>query len=778
MQRPPTAKLCALIALMLPNAARAGTDLRGLSVEEFINRLSEDGLVVYYSSDLVRRSMQVEAEPEASAPLDLLTEVLSPHGLMLRPGFNGSWLVVRQPASRELELPEVSRATPVIREDSSGTAALPEEQIVVSASRYEIQGAHTTSRHVLGNVDLEFSPDIGEDAMRAVARLPGMASNGLSALANVRGGEVHETLVRLDGLRLYDPFHLRDFQRVFSVIEPRVVESMDVYTGGYPVEYGDRMSGVIDVKTMSPPEDLYHEIGLSFFNSSVLSAGRFVGDRAEWVMSARRSNIDILYDRFSEQPERPRYTDLFAKLAFDVSERLRITGSVLRATDRIALADDVDREERAAARQTDSYGWLEFDHAPGGQMSGTTLLAATDVSSFRSGTSEKAGVSSGWLSDSRSFSVDSLRSEWSRIIGARLLLDFGGEVSRFGARYDYQDQAGFEILFDVEGAPAEPSRNRALTARPHGRQYGLFASLRFDLSTKLTTEFGYRWGEQNVSGVSRVTSEPRIGVRYAVSDDLSLRASAGRFFQVQGIDELQISDGLTEFSPPQKGDHFVVGLDRRLDSGMVLRVEAYEKAMDDLRPRFENLLNTRVLLPELKPDRLRIAPESARARGVELSLDGESGALRWLGSLSLARVEDRFAGIDVLRSWDQAYTLNAAMLWEPGHWSFSSGLVYRSGWPTTHVELDTDALFPVVSVGSRNGERMPTYGSLDVRLSRKIQFNDSVLDVFVELVNLTDRKNTCCIEYEIGDEEDLGLLALDERAWLPTIPSVGFTWTF
>ena len=57
-------------------------------------------LRVYYSSDLVRPSMKVTTEPSARSSVDVLTEILAPHGLMLRAGFNDSWLVVRAPVPR------------------------------------------------------------------------------------------------------------------------------------------------------------------------------------------------------------------------------------------------------------------------------------------------------------------------------------------------------------------------------------------------------------------------------------------------------------------------------------------------------------------------------------------------------------------------------------------------------------------------------------------------------------------------------------------------------
>ena len=762
---------------VLWGTARADSVLTGQALDDAIAEFARTGLRVFYSSDLVRPGMRVSSAPVSEEPLSALTEILEPHRLMLRRGFDDTWLIVRQPRT----LVQVAPAAPVEQQSSEPAALVlgtPMEEVVVSASRYEIQGSQSVSLRTISDFELELSPDIGDDAIRAVARLPGMASGGISALANVRGGEIGETLVRLDGLRLYDPFHLRDFQAVFSVIDPRVIRTMDIYTGGFPATYGDRMSGVIDVETMSAPDALHHEIGLSFFNSSFLTSGQLRDQRGEWLASARRSNLDLLYDRFSEQPDRPRYTDLFAKFSYELSERQRITGNILRADDSIALADDVDREERAKASQTDTYLWVRLDHNLSGWMQGSTLVARTVIDSERAGTSEKLGVSAGWLSDVRAFSMTRIESEWARAAGARSLVEFGGAWMHMSGRYDYNEAVDFDLLFDVAGAPDETSRARSLSIRPDGHQVSLFASVKTDINARLSTEIGLRWSQQSLQQRDYSTLSPRLGMRYRASERTVLRASLGRFHQSQAINEIQVNDGVATDFAPQRSDHLVLGVDRRIGEQTNLRIEAYSKRVSRIRPRFENLLNSRVLLPELKPDRLRVSPDSASARGLELAFDGLAGAFDWWSSVTWSRVTDRVDSVGVRRNWDQTWALSTGFNFDLPRWSLGLGLGYRSGWPTTQVELVSDTLFPTARSAQRNSSRLNAFGTLDIRVNRKIRLENSELTVFAEIANLTGRSNPCCVEYEIGDEQDAGQLILDERYYLPRIPSIGFNWAF
>jgi hypothetical protein len=586
--------------------------------------------------------------------------------------------------------------------------------------------------------------------------------------------------VLFDRVRLYDPFHLENFQGVFSTLDPRVVRSMEVYTGGFAAKHGDRMSGVVDVTSVPAPERRYHEIALSFFNASALSAGRFMrGDRpGEWVVSARRSNLDALYGAFSDRPERPRYSDAFAKVSYAVNDRLEITGSALYFRDDVELNDDLDIEERAVARDEDRYTWLRLDHRGDGVLEGTTLLSRARLATDRRGVSTKEGVDVGTLEDRRRFSIDSLESDWTWSASDSVRVEFGAAVSRLRGEYDYRDAAEFALLFAVPGAPPDTERERSVAVTAEGSRQALYGSLRLTPTDRLAVDLGLRADRQTLASDHGATSAPRLGLRYSLAPGTDVKVSLGRFYQSQAVTELAVADGERDFLPPQRADQAVVALEHELRGGARLRVEVYRKELADLHPRYENLLHPLTLLPEIKPDRVRLAPDAALARGLELSIAGGDEGVRWSAAYTWAEVEDLFGADSVPRSWDQTHAFAAVLDWRMRAWSFTAAAVHRTGWPTTAVALANEAGEPLVAVGPRNALRFARYRTVDLRATRIVELAAARLAFHVEVGNVFDRANQCCTEYEIDETDEGPRLELTGVDYLPRILSLGFVVSF
>lgn len=756
----------ACVIAATPVAAASLVDRRLIDA---ISELEKQGVAVLYSSDLVRPWMRVGQEPQASDPQAVLVEIVAPFGLAVQKGPNGSLLLVRPP--REPRGTATARGAAPI-----GVAIL--EEVTVTTSRYRLAPA-TSPPIQIEAADLELLPDIGDDPLRAVSRLPGTAAGDFTAKANFRGGEVDETLVRFDGLRLFNPFHFKDFQSIFSTIDPGIIRGIEVYTGAFPATFGDRMSGVINIESLAGSNAPQREFMLSFFNTSGRVADSFDEGRGQWLLSARRSNLDLLFDALDEDRGQPKYTDAYARLGYQFTDAVALTGSMLRFHDDLDLHDS-DREEQAVADYRDEYYWLRLDYEPGPDLQGSVIVARSELHSERFGTLEQPGIATGELEDRRRFTLSSLQTDWLLARSEALAFAFGAEWRKFEGRYDYEDEVEFALLFLTPGAPDEPSRTRSLSASPSGHQFGAYATVRLQARPGLTADLGLRWDQESLSPSGGERLGPRMGLLQTLGERTKLRAGWGRFFQSQAINELQISDGVTQFLPPQRADHWDASIEYALDNGIDVRLEAYWKEYDDLRPRYENLLNSFVLLPELKPDRIQVAPFSASARGVEFTVSRRSGRpLDWWFTYTWSSVRDEFPDSEIDRSWDQTNAVGAGLAWRSERWDLSVAGSYRTGWPTTAFELATTEPIPLVSTGPRNAERLGDYRSVDARIARKFQLERAGdLTVFLEVTNLFNERNDCCIEYEFNDEDAPLGLEVETTNYLPTFPSLGVIWRF
>ena len=77
--------------------------------------------------------------------------------------------------------------------------------------------------------------------------LPGVtADNELSAKFNVRGGNVDENLVLINGTEVYEPYHVKEASNAsIGIFDVDMIKKMDLITGGFSARYGDRMSSVV-----------------------------------------------------------------------------------------------------------------------------------------------------------------------------------------------------------------------------------------------------------------------------------------------------------------------------------------------------------------------------------------------------------------------------------------------------------------------------------------------------------------------------------------------------
>ena len=365
-------------------------------------------------------------------------------------------------------------------------------------------------------------------------------------------------------------------------------------------------------------------------------------------------------------------------------------------------------------------------------------------------------------------------------------MQWGIQATYANAFYLYANSA------EYNGLPAmwidQPeSSSLSATAAPNGSSYAVYFSDRWRISEKTLLEWGLRWDDQTYTETSSDSQlSPRLNILRSLGDKSELRLSWGRYHQSQGIGELQIEDGITRFWPAQRADHIIVGFRHLIDDNYALRVEAFHKDMQRVRPRFENLHDPLGLIPEIQPDRVRLDPASAKAQGVEITLDRSNGPLTWWASYTWSEVSDRIAGRDELRSWDQTHTFQGGLQWSRNDWNIALAANVHTGWPTTDLTLiddgfDEDGEPQFIAVpGVRNELRHGSFASLDFRISRKWKLRRGSLTGFLEISNVTARRNECCLDFDFDEDEDTGEDVFDRGVdqWLGLLPAVGILWEF
>jgi hypothetical protein len=589
----------------------------------------------------------------------------------------------------------------------------------------------------------------------------------------MRGGDAHETQVLLDGLPLYEPFHLRLLQSPSSLLDARIVEGLDVYAGGFTAEFGDRMSSIIDARSLRPEGDAHYELGLSLMHANALASQRFAGGRGQWLVSARRSNLDEVADLFDSHLGEVTYTDGFARVDYEWSPSTRGSLHTLLASDQAEINNTAETE-RADVRYSNTYVWGTLEHDWSPQLTTTALLSYTDVSAERTATVFEPGARVGAADDRRDYDVLGAKLDASYATG-RWLQRAGFDFRSLDARYDYTGAVDFADDYPFPNLPAQDFA-RTASLEPAGEHVALYYTARGRLTDSLTAEFGLRWDEQTYGVDADDQLGPRVNVAWRLNERTRLLASWGRYQQFQGIEELPVEDGVVEFSPAERADHTILGLEYALDGAWSLRAETYRKDYDRLRTRYENLYDPLSLAPELRWDRVAVSPAGAVAEGVELLLsrkpvDEWSG---WLG-YAWSRVEDRIDGEDVRRSWDQTHTVNAGVLWSSGPWQATLAAQYHTGWPVTPIALDDSG---DVLLGPRNAARYRDYASVDARVGHEWTLQRGTLTLHGEVTNLLDRRNPCCTDFDYQAVDGNATLERELRHWLPLVPSVGVLWRF
>ncbi|MGQ0647690.1 MAG: TonB-dependent receptor, partial [Gemmatimonadaceae bacterium] len=472
------------------------------------------------------------------------------------------------------------------------------------------------ARQTISRTDIETAP-FGEDLFRALNRLPGLSSGDYGAHFSIRGGRHDETLIVLDGLEIYEPFHLKDFNEgALSIIDVETIDGVELLTGGFPARYGDKRSGVMNISSRTPKAGgTQLNVGASFTSIHALAEGTFGNRKGSWLLSGRRGFVDLILGIIKKKETKaPSYHDLFGTVRYSLHANHALSLNVLHASDRYRFTingttgfnDTIPTQEAANNGYGNSYAWMSLRSLLGRHVAVNTLASLGVVDATREGDEHytKLPIEIYGVNGMRDFSVRGFKQDFSFQRSERMVLDWGYDLRSMDANFDWTNRVTQNPDDPTPDTTGYYPRITRRSKKSSGRTIGAYVSDRIQVVDPLTLELGLRYDGADYTHDSDWS--PRLHALVRLSDRTSLRAGWGHYRQRQGINDENAFDRLNRYFPSELSKQWTLGFEHRYADGGSFRAEAYHKAGSQLRPILRNWKGGLNVFPESAEDRILV----------------------------------------------------------------------------------------------------------------------------------------------------------------------------
>src|SRR5258705_12211293 len=176
---------------------------------------------------------------------------------------------------------------------------------------------------------------LGErDIMKIIQLLPGVqgGQEGTTGFY-VRGGNLDQNLVQLDEATVYNPNHLFG---LFSTFNINAINNVKLIKGGFPAEFGGRLSSILDITMKEGNKTKYQvEGGIGLLSDNLTVQGPIQKSKSSFIVSGRIGNIDYLMKAFGNLKKSTtyRFYDLNAKINFELSKKDHVFLSYFKGND-------------------------------------------------------------------------------------------------------------------------------------------------------------------------------------------------------------------------------------------------------------------------------------------------------------------------------------------------------------------------------------------------------------------------------------------------------------
>ena len=675
-----------------------------------------------------------------------------------------------------------------------------QQTITVTAPAFQAPPEVKNSGFLVAPREILKSAAALQDVSRYVQGLPGVVigTNDFRNDIIVRGGSPLENLFVVDNVEIPNINAFANFASAggtVSLLDAQLLQDVTFLTGGYPAPYVNRTSSVLQV---TQREGNRQEFGgwatLGFAGAGAILEGPINAGKGSWVVSARRSFLDVFTDDvgFGGVPVNYSYN---GKAVYDLTPRDRIWVVNIAGVDeiRLGLTESTDLEEEISNFDIRYDGWRSatgFNWQRIFGSRGVGLLGITH-SEARVGQQVKDLVAQGapppdvspedliaqspivYFEDSREGET-TIKYDLTLHVPLFDTVRTGGSVKAF--RIDYRAESPWGN--DTPYSPVPGIDPLFLDTQFRSYQTGAYLQASKQLGSRVNVTLGGRVDRYDI--LSKARFSPRAGAKVRITDALSWNASVGSYYQQPAF--LFVSAFPRNASlVPWRADHYVTGLAWSPGTGLRVTAEAYRKNYADYPVASDlpavslanigDTFNVREILFPLT------SAGDGYSEGVEFFVEQRlSSKLYGQGNLSFSRT--RHAGLDgVLRpgSFDYPFIVNLLGGYRlSSRWELSARVSFLSGRPFTPYgqAVSTAQRRGVYDLTRVNAERAPDYSRIDIRVDRTFRVGGQPLNVFAGVQNVTNRRNFASYSWnrrtnsqQFGEQQGI-------------FPILGFDWRF
>ncbi len=685
-----------------------------------------------------------------------------------------------------------------------------------------IEGGVTSTQMGLINVPIKVIQNLpaflGEvDIIKSIQLLPGVqsGSEGMSGMY-VRGGGPDQNLILLDGVPVYNVNHLFGF---FSVFNPDAIQNVKLVKGGFPARYGGRLSSVLDITMKEGNTKKIRAVGSIGIISSKLSVDGPIGEKTTFIVSGRRTYLDILTAPFikiyqtSEGIDKMMggyfFHDLNAKINHRFSEKSRLYLSTYTGKDKFYM------------RTEDKY--LSYDYNPDTGQETTREVKSKEKAELWWGNITTA-LRWNYLFNDKLFSnTTATFSRYKMLIGSsfqyddeKFSMNYNSGINDYGAKidFDYYPNPNHSIKFGlsetyhtynpgvfvakITGNELENGEFKAGNDKLYSHEISVYAEDDIDLGLGFKMNAGLHWSGFITHGEFYNLLQPRFSALYLVNEKISVKASYARMQQYINL-LANSSIGLptdlwvpvTKRIKPNNSHQYSFGGVYEHNRDLEFSSEVFYKTMDNIIEYKEGA--TFFSLENDWQD--KVAMGEGWSYGLELLIMKKYGKTTgWIG-YTWSKSERQFNRPDKEISfgkifpykYDRRHDISVVLTHKfSERFDVGATWVFGTGNTTTLEferypsidQFDTNAWLyggdsEIPYYETRNNYRMPPYHRLDVGMNFHKEKKRGKRIWNISVYNVYNRKNPFYMNWERGD---FGTQKLYYYSLFPIIPS--FSWRF